>query len=134
MLQQFLDTLCAELSLSPSPKADKKGRFMFPVQDNLSVALSDLDPGVAMHSVISLCPKKRQEDLFIYLMHANLLGQGTGGSRIGLDPEEKSLTLSFGLPYEIKYQNFKETFEIFVNHIIYWRSEIRKFEQDEYMY
>lgn len=77
---------------------------------------------------VANCPTLKREDLFIYLMRANLLGQGTGGSRIGLDANEKVLTLSLGLPYEMNYKIFKERFEDFVNFILYWREEIAKFE------
>ena len=83
-----------------------------------------------MRANISPCPYEEREDLFIYLMRANLLGQGTGGSRIGLDEEEKNLTLSLGLPYDMNYHAFKEAFEDFVNHLIYWRDTVAKFEKN----
>ena len=60
-------------------------------------------------------------------MRANFLGQGTGGARIGLDPNEKFLTLSCGFPYEMKYQDFKEKIEDFANYLLCWRAEIEKF-------
>jgi hypothetical protein len=100
---------------------------------DIQVQLRDLEPGVSMQADICPCPKTKQEDLFIFLMRANLLGQGTGGSRIGLDNQEKSLTLSFGLPYEMNYQSFKENFEDFVNYLIYWREEVAKFEKETIM-
>ena len=63
-------------------------------------------------------------------MKANFLGQGTGGARIGVDPDDKFLTLSHGFPYEMNYQLFKESIEDFVNYVVYWREEIAKFEQE----
>jgi hypothetical protein len=62
-------------------------------------------------------------------MRANLLGQGTGKCRIGLEPQEKLLTLSLGLPYEMKYPTFREKVEDFINYVIYWREEIAQFEK-----
>jgi len=64
------------------------------------------------------------------LMHANFLGQGTGGARIGIDAEEKVLTLSVGFPYEMNYPPFKECVEDFVNYVVYWRDDVAKFERE----
>ena len=132
MVQEFLEKLCAELSIDTVPKLNEDNIFRF--APDIHVAITDLGPGVGMQSVISGCPISKREDLFIYLMKANLLGQGTGNARIGLDRNDKNLTLSRGLPYEINYQIFKEAFEEFVNHLIYWRNAIAKFENEKPMY
>ncbi|MBU6446012.1 MAG: CesT family type III secretion system chaperone, partial [Verrucomicrobia bacterium] len=79
-------------------------------------------------------PKKKKEELFMYLMRANLLGQGTASSRIGMDPNEKFLTLSLGVPYEMNYQSFREAIEDFVNYLFYWRAKVAKFENEESIY
>jgi len=131
MVPKFLDKLCAELSISPVPKMNEKKVFPFRFSAGTVVSVFDLHPGVALQAVISPCPLAKREDLFIYLMRANLLGQGTGGARIGLDEHEKNLTLSLGLPYEMEYPAFKEAFEDFVNHLIYWRDVVAKFEKNE---
>ena len=127
MLRDHLEKFCKELSIQ-MPKLDKQAMYTFRVGEE-SIAIRDLDPGAALHAHICETPDKKKEDLFIYLMRANLLGQGTGGTRIGLDPNEKFLTLSLGLPYELNYQTFRETIEDFVNYLIYWRDEIAKFEK-----
>ncbi len=124
---QFLKTLCEELSL-PIPIPNKEKVFVFPFSDTIVAECIDLEPGVAFSAKICECPKKKREDLLIWLMRANLLGQGTGGCRIGLDKDEKVLTLSLGIPYEIDYRRFRERFEDFVNYVTYWREEIEKFE------
>lgn len=131
MLQEFLEMLCSELAISPIPKVNEKKIAFFRLNDGIEVELRDLDPGVALSAKILECPQKRQEDLFIFLMRANLLGQGTGGSRIGLGLDEKTLTLSLGLPYEMNYKAFKETIEDFINYLIFWREEVAKFEQEQ---
>src|SRR6185503_7483227 len=103
MVHGFLEKLCAELSITPVPKLNEKNFYLFCFSPGTEVALADLHPGVEMRSNICPCPIGKREDLFIYLMRANLLGQGTGGARIGLDDKEKNLTLSLGLPYEMNY-------------------------------
>jgi hypothetical protein len=131
LLRDCLEKLYDELEIELKPKLNEKKLFSFRLRGDVQVDLKDLEPGVAMHSKICPCPEKKREDLFIFLMRANLLGQGTGGSRIGLDPEEKFLTLSLGLPYEMNYQSFRENLEDFVNYLIYWREEIAKIEKEE---
>jgi hypothetical protein len=133
MLRGFLETLCKELAIESIPKLNEQKIYPFRLGKDL-IALKDLDPGMALQAQICPCPQKKKEDLFIYLMRANLLGQGAGGARIGLDPDEKFLTLSLGLPYELNYQTFKETIEDFVNYLIYWQNEIGKFESEQSMY
>lgn len=130
MLRQYLELLCSELEIEPAPKLNEQKFYPFRFSEDLLVQMRDLEPGVAMHANICLCPETKKEDLFIYLMRANLLGQGTGGSRIGLDANEKFLTLSRGLPYEMNYQLFKESVEDFVNYLFYWREEVTKFEKE----
>ena len=131
MLQKFIETLCIGLSISPIPKLNAQKSLSLQLNDMIEVDLRDLDPGVAMRSKIGPCPEKRREDLLIFLMRANLLGQGTAGARIGLEADEKTLTLSLGLPYEMNYQAFKQHLEEFVNYLVYWRGEVAKFEREE---
>ncbi|OGN55799.1 MAG: hypothetical protein A3D96_04410 [Chlamydiae bacterium RIFCSPHIGHO2_12_FULL_44_59] len=132
MLQQHLEKLCKELEIK-TPKLSEKNLFLFAVA-NETVELKDLDPGVALHARIYELPKKKKEELFIHLMRANLLGQGTGNARIGLDKDEKFLTLSLGLPYEMNYQTFKESVEDFINYLLFWRDEVVKFQNEESVY
>ena len=131
MLRGFLEKLCAELNLAPAAKRNDGKSYSFHFSGETEVFFADLYPGVEMRAVICACPINRREDLFIHLMRANLLGQGTGGARIGLDDKEKNLTLSLGLPYEMKYDAFKGAFEEFVNHLVYWRGSVAKFEKNE---
>lgn len=130
MLEKYLNKLCEELSISPIPQKDKERVFSFQFNDSILTKLTDLEPGIAISSDVCKCPTKNREDLFIWLMRANLLGQGAGGCRLGLDLDEKVLTLSLGLPYEMNYSLFKERFEDFVNYVIYWRSRIEKLETE----
>lgn len=129
MLEKYLETLCNELSISPVPARNKEKCYLLPFNDTIIAKFIDLDPGISVSSPLCDCPKGHREELLIWVMRANLLGQGTGGCRIGLEPSEKVLTLSLGLPYEMNYPIFKEKFEGFINYIIYWREEIAKFEQ-----
>ncbi|HSX38087.1 MAG TPA: type III secretion system chaperone [Chlamydiales bacterium] len=136
-VQKFLEKLSTELSTPAAQKAAEKGSdgktYTFYFAEGTEIDFIDLYPGVEMRGAIAVCPVGKREDLFLYLMRANLLGQGTGGARIGLDENEKNLTLSLGLPYEMEYRAFKEAFEEFANHLVYWRDVVAKFEKNETM-
>lgn len=129
VIEKLLEALCQELSISPVPEKSKDKFYTLVLNPTVTVRMNDLDPGIGMTATIVESPKTKREDIFIHLMRANLLGQGTGGCRIGLDQNEKVLTLSLGLPYEMNYSTFRNKFEDFVNYVLYWREEIAKFEQ-----
>lgn len=129
MLQDFLKQICVELDLPPIEPVQKMADFQ--LNQGIDVQIRDLEPGFSFFSKICPCPPKKQEDLFLSLMRANYLGQKTGASRIGMSADEKFLTLSLGLPYEMSYRTFRETLEDFVNFLLYWREEVEKFEAQE---
>ena len=111
------------------PEKEKDKSYFIEVNEEISLKLWHLDPGFYFHADLVFPPDQKREDLFIYLMRANLLGQGTDGARIGLDAEEKSLTLSYELPYAPKYEEFKDKIEDFINFVSYWKDEIQKHKQ-----
>lgn len=76
---------------------------------------------------ITDCPDLQREALFSYLMRANLLGQSTYGSVLGLTPDEKSLTLISSLPYETTYEELKEKLELFLGAKEFWEKGIKDF-------
>ncbi len=78
---------------------------------------------------ITGCPSKGREVLFSYLMRANLLAESTYGNSIGMDIEEKSLTLTGTVPYEASYELFKEKLELFLGAREIWEKEIKEFIQ-----
>lgn len=131
MLEQNLKQLATDLELEKAPEKDEKGGYSLLLNPELTVRLRELDPGVYLSAHIGPCPMKRREDLFILLMKANFLGTGTGGSAIGLDEDEKFLTLSLALPYDMNYKMFREVIEDFTNYRDYWREEIIRFETQE---
>lgn len=103
--------------------------FLLKISDREEVWIKDTNPGVLMRSILTpTFSKATLEDFYIYLMKANFLGQGTGGSVISIDPNEKFLTLSLSIPYEVNYRQVRDRFEDFLNYVDYWREEIKTFE------
>ncbi len=128
MLKEYLKKLCGEFSLS-GLKEGSRGSFELSF-DSIQLTFQELDAGFFLSSPIEVCPAKKLEDLFSYVMNANFIGQGTGGSTISLDDEEKFLTLSISLPYDMDYKAFQEILEDFINYLEYWREEIKKHQED----
>jgi hypothetical protein len=126
MIENWLGSLCRELGLQ-APK--REGSLWILRIGPESVVIQDLKPGFSLQAEICPCPGRGREDLFMHLMRANFMGQGASGGRIGMDGEGKSLTLSFGMPYEGSQKAFYESIESFVNYLKYWREEVKKYEQ-----
>ncbi len=124
MLERHLRQLTEDLEQEFPLKQDERKMFQLQLGPKMQVSVKELDSGYFFFSQIGPLPAKKREELFILLMKANFLGQGTGGSTIGLDEEEKFLTLSLAIPYEMNYKMFKETVEDFANFVGFWREEL----------
>lgn len=124
---EYLKTLCKDLNLNPTLEKTSRGASILPLNESLDLEILNLNPGVYFFSPICDLSKKKMENLLILLCKANLFGQGTRGSVIGLD-EKMGLTLSLALPYDMDYQSFKESLEDFANVVDYWREEVNRFQ------
>lgn len=129
MLEQLIQTLAEELEFEEIPKKEEGNTYHVPVNPELIVRVQPLDPGLSFWAKIGPCPIVKREELFILLMKANFLGQGTGGSSIALDENENFLTLSLVLPYDMNYKMFKDTFEDFANYLDYWKEELIRYKK-----
>lgn len=124
MLEPLIKMLAEELELGEVPLKEGKDTWQFPLNPLLTIKMQELDPGMSFWARIGPCPAAKREELFILLMKANFLGQGTGGSTIALDENENFLTLSCVLPYDMNYKMFKDALEDFANFLDYWREEL----------
>lgn len=129
MLEQHLTQLMQDLEMDSFPSKDKEGLFQLMLNPETKISFKELEPGMFMVSPIKECPEKNREEVLTLMMRANFLGLGTGGSVIALDAEEKFLTLSIGLPYDMNYKEFKGIVEDFVNFLDYWKDELMRFEK-----
>lgn len=130
LLESLLTTFCREFRYASTPQKNQQGMYPLPVSAGVEVAISALTPGFYFLAPIAPLPEaKTHEALFIYLMRANFLGASTGRTIIGLDPNEKAITLAFAYPKEPNYQAFCESLETFVNYLTFWRQEIPRYQQ-----
>ncbi len=124
MLEQLIKTLAEELEFEELPKKEEGDIYFVSLNPQMTFRVQQLDPGISFWAKIGACPIPRREELFILLMKANFLGQGTGGAAIALDENENFLTLSSVLPYDMNYKMFKDALEDFANYLDYWREEL----------
>jgi hypothetical protein len=124
LLEPLIKTLAEELEFEEIPKKEEGNAYNVSLNPQLTLRIQELDPGLSFWARIGPCPIVKREELFIYLMKANFLGQGTGGSTIALDENENFLTLSLVLPYDMSYKIFKDALEDFANYLDYWREEL----------
>jgi hypothetical protein len=131
MLQNLLTQLCTELDIQPIPTMNEKKFIPFSMGAMIDIEIRDLEPGMSLFANIGPVSSIRREELFLELMRANYLGQATGSSRIGMSADEKFLTLSLGMPYEMSYRAFREAIEDFTNFLLYWRKEVEKYYKQD---
>ena len=125
MLERHLQELEKEFGFAASAVDELQMRKLR--LGNIEMSIKELDPGLYFYTPLAPTPQPKKEELLTLLMKANFLGQGTGGSVIGLTEDESFLTLSLALPYEMDYKAFREAVEDFVNFIDYWKGQIVKF-------
>jgi hypothetical protein len=130
----MLDIIIHEVEKYLGLKAEKAkdpllGDFVVHINDQIDIWLRDLKPGISVKSLIGNIPTiSDKEEFFSYLCRANYIGQGTGGSVISMDPNEKFLTLSIILTYEVNYRIFRDKLEDFLNYLEFWKSELKRLE------
>ncbi len=129
MLEENLKQLAEELELPPFPPKDKQSCILLSLADDLVISIKVMREGIALFAEVAPAPLQKKEEAFQYFMKANLLGQGTGDHALGLDLEEKSLTLSCVIPYDMDYKEFKEKIEDFANYLDYWLRESQQLQK-----
>lgn len=131
-IDDFAKQLSRELQLNPPLVPDERGLFSLRVGSKLHVTLSPHEAGLAIAADVGRpLPEnsERREELFRWLLLANLLGQGTGRGMLGLDSKGERVQLVLALPYEIPYLECRQYFEEFLNFAEYWLGEIEEFER-----
>ena len=127
-LEAFVNQVREELELGPMTSQDRLSEnpktFRFTLDNHLDISLKERNPGVSLKAPLRSKPEVKLEELLTHLMEANLFGQGTRGSLIGLDELGETLELLMDLNYELSYRSFRDALEDFANLIEYWQRHI----------
>ena len=128
MLEPFIQQLTKEMELEGSLATQMGGVYAMPLEENLVITITDRPPGFNLSCPLGALPKQNEEACLTRLMLGNLFGQGTKGAVLGLNSEGSLLTLTQTIDYTIKYKDFRDILEDFINTVDYWVAEMRKYE------
>lgn len=131
MLEHLLTKFSEELSLPLHLKKDKEEYFSLPLNKDMTFYLKELKPGFSCKATIVDTTEGLKEELYILLLKANYLGQGTAGSYIGMDEKEKHFLLFQSCRKDVNLRQFKEVLEEFANYLEYWRNKIQMFKKSK---
>ncbi|MCE5316765.1 MAG: type III secretion system chaperone [Parachlamydia sp.] len=127
MIEPFIKQLSQEMELEGSLATQVAGVFALPLEENMSVTITDRPPGFSLLCSFSPVPGKNEEAYLTRVMLGNLFGQGTKGAVLGINAEGNMLTLSQTIEYNINYKDFRDVVEDFVNSVDFWREEVQKY-------
>lgn len=124
MLPSLIQELSKEWELENELKQENPGVYIVPLEENLNFTISSLPQGgIYFNCAIAAIPKGSEEALYTRALLGNLFGQGTKGAVLGLNESGTVLTLSRLIDYDIKFKEFRDLIEDFINSIDFWRSE-----------
>ncbi len=124
MLDDLMKQLAKDLELDERDlKTEVPGVYAMPIEDNVNVIMRENPQGLFFTCTLCAMPKSGEEIFYAELLGANLFGQTTRGAVLGLSEDGNRLTLSQLIEYNIKYKEFNEKLEDFLNVADFWRTE-----------
>ena len=128
MLDQFMEQLAADLALKLT--AAKRGEYTLPLDSAREITIRQGEQVIELQASVGECPQQNTEEFYRYAMLGNLMGLGTGGAVLSLDPTGKQLSLQATMPLSLPYNQFKDQLEDFANHVDYWKEQITEHRND----
>lgn len=96
--------------------------FSLEVGDS-TVVIYDTAPGIRIESTVAPLPDQLAERCMAKLLQANLFGQMTRRSILGLNEAGDKVVLNLYLPVVRNYKEFHEQLEDFINALQFWQKE-----------
>lgn len=119
MIRQYINELEKELSL-PSLATDVPDVYTLPLEE-VVVTITVTARGFHLKANLAPVPNEREGEFLASALYANLLGEATSDSVLGINGNQ--LTLSRVIDYNIDYKMFSEIIEDFANSADFWRKE-----------
>jgi hypothetical protein len=124
MLEKYMTQFEKELELDKPLIRPNPGSYHIPLDDALSITISSSPSGFHLYSEVTEVPQGNDEIVYTKTLNANLFGQGTRGSVLGLNDRGNMLTISQVVDYNIEYKDFKDIIDDFINTIDFWKDEM----------
>lgn len=124
-IEQLVSKLSDELSMDCPDVKDGAYSFYFDGELELKVSPYQSD-GYQFFSPIACVDQELSESSLSDMLTANLFGQLTGKSILGLDPSKKTLTLRQESLNTLSFQSFYNDFEDFLNYVEFWKNQSKE--------
>lgn len=129
MLENHISQLVKEMELEGPLTTQVPGVFALPLEEHLTILMTDQPPGFILSCHVAPMPKQPTEEFLTRLMLANLFGQGTKGAILGINEEGSLLTLTQKIDYNAEYKEFRDILEDFTNSVDLWCEEAQRVKQ-----
>ena len=122
-LSELMRELAAELGMSDI-ELEEDGGAQIVVDDDFAIDIAgdEAGPGFTVSATVGIAPTTEREATFAALLEANLVGQGTGGATLALDPvlDEVVLCRSFSRD-DLPFEEFEQELVAFIEALRLWR-------------
>lgn len=130
MIEQFIKQLRKDLEYEEPSVARDDGSYVIDFEPDLHITVTKhIDGSLRLFCLLAPLPKEKREEFLKSCMVGNLFGLETGGTILGVDDSEKNLCLSCCLPGDLKYREFRDALEDFVNYADVWRQDALVFAE-----
>lgn len=123
MLDKLIEKLSEDFELTGSLATEVPGTYAFPLDEGLTIMISEISNGFSLKCSVAPYPKVKEEAFLTQAMLGNLFGQGTRGAVLGLTMDGNLLTLTQVIDYTVDYKEFREILEDYINAVDFWRDE-----------
>ncbi|MBS0645636.1 MAG: type III secretion system chaperone [Verrucomicrobia bacterium] len=128
MLNRFIEQITKEMNLKLSKESGVPGFYELNFEPQIKVSIHENKEGIIkLQSYLASLPQEKLDEYLLFVMSANLFGQETGKNYLGLDRDEKRVTLNRLLEKEIEYAEFKLALEEFLNYCETWRADTKAY-------
>ncbi len=127
MLEPWVQQLTKEMELEGSLATQVAGVFVLPLEENVTVTMTERPLGYSHSCTLCPVPKRNEEAGLTRIMQGNLFGQGTAGAVLGISPEGTHLTLAQTIDYNGDYKEFKDRVADFTNTVDFWLEEMKRY-------
>lgn len=124
-LFSYTQQLVEELEIDEKIEANLQNIYNFAFSKSLNISIKTIDSAIYVESYLGLLPSQKTEDFLLYMMQANLLGQGTGSGYLGLKEDSQKIKIATFIDEESTYGQFRESIEEFVNWADLWIKKIQ---------
>lgn len=128
-LEPLLKELEKEYQLKKPFDQIARGVFVIPLDDDIQLYISQNNDGILFNATLIEAPIGKEEELYMTLLHANLMGQGTKGALLALTDDARKLTLSRLIEYDPSFNDFKDMLDDFIDSVDFWCEEALIYQQ-----